>query len=320
MDSRSNIARERQSHRTAVVTGGAGFIGSHIVDELVELGYHVIVIDDISTGRLENIEHLLKKRNLEFFRGSVTDQALLQRRFSGVDYVFHQAAISSVPASIDNPSAVHEVNATGTLNVLLAARDNQVKKVVYASSASVYGDSPNLPVQESMMPNPQSPYAVSKLAGEYYCHVFSTVYHLATVCLRGFNIYGPRQNSDSEYAAVIPKFIKYVSDGKSPVIFGDGEQTRDFMFVKDIVAANILAAQSDATGIFNIGQGESTSLNQLTRLILRLMGRDDIKPIYEKERVGDIKHSLADITRARTLGYTPKYTLEEGLREVIRSL
>jgi len=300
-----------------VVTGGAGFIGSHLTEELARRGYHVIILDDISTGKMENIEHLLKEETLEFIQGSITDLSLLRKLFQGVDYVFHQAAISSVARSIENPQVTHEVNVTGTLNVLLAARDNGVRKVIYASSSSVYGDTPILPKNEDMIPNPQSPYAVTKLVGESYCCVFQEVYGLPAVCLRYFNVYGSRQDPYSQYAAVIPRFIERVSEKSPPIIFGDGEQTRDFTFIKDVVEANILAAESNATGIFNIGRSESISINQLAVLIIKLMG-NNIEPIHAEPRRGDIRDSLADISKAKSFGYNPRYSLEEGLRETIR--
>ena len=306
-------------NKKAVVTGGAGFIGSHLADELAKQGYHVVILDDLSTGKKENIAGLLNQDNVEFVEGNITDLPMLRKLFQCVDYIFHQAAIPSVPRSIKNPLASHEANLTGTLNVLLAARDNGVKKVIYASSSSVYGDIPTLPKREDMIPNPQSPYAVTKLAGEYYCHVFRQAYALPTACLRYFNVYGPRQDPNSQYAAVIPRFIKRVSQGSSPIIFGDGEQTRDFTFIKDVVQANILAAESNASGIFNIGKDERTTINQLAELIIRLIG-NNIKPIHEEPRPGDIRHSLADISRARAFTYNPKYSLEEGLTETISSL
>lgn len=304
-------------NKKVVVTGGVGFIGSHLAEELAQRDYQVMIVDDLSTGRMRNIEPLLKERNVGFIQGTITDLPLLQRLFSDVDYVFHQAAIPSVPRSIEDPKASHEVNTTGTLNVLLASRDHQVSKVIYASSASVYGDTQTLPKREDMVPNPLSPYAATKLAGECYCRVFQEVYGLPTVCLRYFNIYGPRQDPSSQYAAVIPRFIERVSKGSPPVIFGDGEQTRDFTFVKDAVDANIRAAEGDATGIFNIGRCESVSINRLAELIIELVG-GSVKPVYEKPNPGDVKHSLADISRARTFGYEPKVSLEEGLREIIR--
>ena len=308
-----------QNDIKAVVTGGAGFIGSHITEELMQRGYHVIVIDDLSTGKMENIQHLLDEGNLNFVRGSITNLALLQKFFSDADYIFHQAAIPSVPRSIKNPLASNEVNVTGTLNVLSAARDQGIKKVIFASSSSVYGDTPNLPKREDMTPNPQSPYAVTKLAAEYYCRVFTDVYGISTICLRYFNVFGARQNPDSQYAAVIPKFIKAINEGKSPVIFGDGEQTRDFTFIKDVVHANILAAESKAFGVFNIGKGDRISINQLAQIILKLNGKENVKPLYENGRLGDIKHSLADISKAQSFGYKPEYDVEKGIIETIRS-
>jgi len=304
--------------KKVVVTGGAGFIGSHLAEEVARRGYHVIILDDLSTGKVENIEDLLDKDNVEFIKGSITDPPLLQELFRGVDYVFHQAAIPSVPRSIENPQASHEVNVSGTLNVLLAARENSVKKVIYASSSSVYGDIPTLPKREDMVPHPLSPYAVTKLAGEYYCQVFHQVYELPTVCLRYFNVYGPRQDPNSQYAAVIPRFIKRALEGNPPIIFGDGEQTRDFTFVKDAVEASILAAESDARRLFNIAQGESITINELAKLIISIVGKN-MEPIHQEPRPGDIRHSLADISRARAFGYEPRCSLQEGLRETIRS-
>jgi UDP-glucose 4-epimerase len=302
-----------------IVTGGAGFIGSALADGLVARGYQVVIIDNLATGRVANIQHLLGNKKIEFVRGSVTSLPMLQELFSGAKYVFHQAAISSVPRSIKNPKLSHNINTTGTLNVLLAARDNGIEKVIYASSSSVYGDSPTLPKTEDMTPNPLSPYAVTKLTGEYYCLAFQGVYSLDTVCLRYFNVYGPRQDPNSQYAAVIPKFITSILAGKPPVIFGDGEQSRDFTFVRDVVEANILAAESRATGVFNIGRSERVTLNHLAQLIIGLAGDTAIRPVHAEPRPGDIKHSLADITRARAFGYNPGYSLEQGLKETLRT-
>ena len=318
-----------------IITGGAGFIGSHLAEELSRRGYRAVVLDDLSTGKMENISHLLgpsmgsaqsplprwerskvRVNNVEFIHGSITDLSLLQKLFHGVDYVFHQAAIPSVPRSIENPQASHEANITGTLNVLLAAKDNGVKKVIYASSCAVYGDTPTLPKTEDMSPNPQSPYTVTKLAGEYYCQVFHQVYGLPTVCLRYFNVYGPRQDPSSQYAAVIPRFICQVLDNRPPIIFGDGKQTRDFVYIKDVVDVNILAAESDATGVYNIGRGERISINRLAELVIKLVG-NSVEPVHREPRPGDIGHSLADISRARQFGYNPRHNLEEGLRETV---
>ena len=300
-----------------IVTGGAGFIGSHLADELVRRGHRVIILDNRSTGRMSNIEPLLRDGSAEFVQGSITDLPLLRKLFSGADYVFHQAAIPSVPRSVKNPKASHDANVTGTLNVLLAAKDNGIKKVVYASSSSVYGDTPTLPKIEDMIPNPLSPYAVNKLAGEYYCRVFHEIYGLNTVCLRYFNVYGPRQDPNSSYAAVIPLFINNALAGKSPIIFGDGEQSRDFTFVKDVAQANILAVESKTTGIFNIGGSKRVTINQLAHLIIKFVGKGAVKPIYKDRRPGDIAHSLADISKARAFGYHPKYSLDDGLKETL---
>ncbi|MFC1897610.1 SDR family oxidoreductase [Chloroflexota bacterium] len=302
--------------KKVIVTGGAGFIGSHLVERLVSQNYFVAIVDNLSTGKLKNIEHLLNNKNVHFIKADICDLSFLQDIFQGASYVFHQAAIPSVSRSIENPLVFHEVNTTGTLKVLLAARDNGISKVVYASSSSVYGDTPSLPKSEDILLHPQSPYAITKLASEHYCRVFEQVYNLSTVCLRYFNVYGIRQDPNSEYSAVIPKFINRVSHGKPPIIFGDGEQTRDFTFVEDVVNANIQAAESEITGIFNIAKGESISLKQLAKMIISLIGVD-VESIYADARPGDIKHSLAAISHARLFNYKPKWSLEAGLRETI---
>jgi UDP-glucose 4-epimerase len=304
-------------NKKVVITGGAGFIGANLAKELAA-NNSVTIIDNLSTGKKGNIADLPQGK-VEFVEGSIGEFSLLQRLFRNVDFVFHQAATASVHKSMENPLATNEANVTGTLNVLLAARDSGVKKVIYASSAAAYGDTTTLPQREEMMPNPQSPYAVTKLVGEYYCQVFQAVYGLPTASLRYFNVYGPKQDPNSEYSAVIPKFIKRLSEGKLPIIFGDGEQTRDFVFVTDVVRANILAAESDATGIFNIGQGQSITINELAELIIRIMNKDP-GVIYKEARVGDIRHSLADISKAGLFGYQPQYDLEQGLRESVGKL
>ena len=301
-----------------IVTGGAGFIGSHLSETLAESGNNVIIIDDLSTGKKQRIDRLIERENIQFVCGSINDLILLGEIFKGVKVVFHLAAIPSVPRSIDDPISSHQVNATGTLNVLLASKDNEVEKVIYSSSSSVYGDTPVLPKREDMKPHPFSPYAVSKLTGEYYCRVFQEVYKLKTVCLRYFNVYGPGQDPDSQYAAVIPRFIRNFLDGVAPVIFSDGEQTRDFTYVDDAVQANIKAAESDVTGIFNVGSGTRVTINELTHLI-RTLCKSDLEPIHDAPRPGDVRDSLADISEARRFGYKPHYSLEEGLREAIRS-
>ena len=302
--------------KRVAITGGAGFIGSNLADELATENT-VIIVDDLSTGRAKNIEGLIKKENVTFSQGSILDLHLLVKAFNGVDFVFHQAAIPSIPRSIQDPLLSNEVNITGTLNVLIAARDNNVEKVIFASSSSVYGDTLVLPKVEDMTPNPQSPYALTKLVGEYYCQVFQKIYHLPTISLRYFNIYGPRQNPNSQYAAVIPMFIARVQQDKPPIIYGDGNQTRDFTFVRDATKANIIAAESNATGVFNVGAGDNTTINGLAEAIIRILGRD-LQPVFQEPRAGDIRDSLADITKAGAIGYKPQYNLEDGLRDTIR--
>ncbi|MFH1925629.1 MAG: SDR family oxidoreductase [Chloroflexota bacterium] len=302
--------------KKVVVTGGAGFIGSHLAEELQNRGYYVIVLDDLSTGKRENIGHFLKKNSVEFVQGNVTDLALLQTLFKGTEYVFHQAAIASINSSIENPLLVNEVNITGTLKVLLAARDNGVKKVIVASSSSVYSNVTSIPQNEALPPDPISPYALTKLACEYYCSIFRQLYGLSTVCLRYFNIYGPRQGIQSQYSAVVPTFIQRVADNQPPVILGDGNQSRDFIYVKDVVNANILAAQSDAESTYNIGSGQSITINELARKILQLMGKD-LELVYKESRPGEVTQSLADINKARAFGYEPQWSIQDGLAETI---
>jgi UDP-glucose 4-epimerase len=297
-----------------VITGGAGFIGSHLAEELYPAN-QVIILDNLFSGKLENIEPFLSYKQVSFIQGSVTDFSLLSAVFKSVDYVFHQAAITSVPRSLADPLNTDEVNIQGTLNVLLAARDNQVKKVIYASSSSVYGGNPSLPQKEDLPLNPLSPYAVTKLAGELYCGVFTAVYGLPTVCLRYFNVFGPRQDPDSQYAAVIPIFIKKLMAKKPPEIYGDGEQMRDFTFVKDVVQANVLAAVSEITGPVNVGAGKTTSVNKLAEILIRLTGNQTsgIYPRHAAPRPAAPRQSQADISKARAFGYCPSYELEEGL-------
>jgi UDP-glucose 4-epimerase len=300
-----------------VVTGGAGFIGSHITEYLIHNGHGVTIIDNLSTGKRDNIRHLLDTQHVHFLQGSITSLNLLKDAFKHADGIFHQAAIPSVPRSIQDPIATNDANVTGTLNVLLAARDCEVSKVVCASSSSVYGDTPTLPKEESMNPNPKSPYAVSKLAGEYYCRVFSEIYGIRTVTLRYFNVFGPRQDPNSEYSAVIPKFITKILNHQSPVIFGDGKQTRDFSYVKDVVQANIRAMESNAQGVFNVAYGERIDLTTLANTIMEIMGIT-VPVLYESPRLGDIRDSLADITRAKAgFNYEPTFTVKTGLMETI---
>jgi UDP-glucose 4-epimerase len=301
-----------------LVTGGAGFIGSNLAKELVNANHEVIVIDNLSIGRLENIAELQTNEHFNFVKGSITDLSLLKQVFEDVEFVFHQAAIPSAQRSVENPQATNEANITGTLNVLLAARDCGVTKVIYGSSSSVYGDTPTLPKSEHMKPNPKSPYAVSKLAGEYYCRVFSAIWGLQTACLRYFNVYGPKQNPHSDYAAVIPRFIIRVLKNQPPIIFGDGTQTRDFTFVNDVVQANIRAMETNAEGVFNIARGERISINELATTIMRLVGvRLDV--VYDEPRPVDINDSLADISLAKEkFNYEPAYRIAKGLEETVR--
>lgn len=297
-----------------IVTGGAGFIGSYIV-EAVAGSHEVVVIDNFSSGKSENMSGFPK--NVRVIRGSITNLSLLRDAFKGADGVFHLAAIASVARSVDDPLATHETNLTGTLNVLLAARDCGVRKVVFSSSSAVYGDEQTLPKREDMPPVPLSPYAVSKQAGEYYCNVFSELFGVKTVSLRYFNVFGPRQDPHSEYAAVIPKFITRFIDNQPPIIFGNGMQTRDFVYIKDVVQANMLAMQSSATGTFNIGSGQKIDLNTLAGTLAEIM-KVNIHPIHEKPRTGDIRDSVSDISAAKkTLGYQTRYSLDDGLGETI---
>ena len=297
-----------------IVTGGAGFIGSYIVEAMAG-SHEVVVIDNFSSGKLENMSGV--PENVQLIQGSITNLSLLKDAFNGADGVFHLAAIASVARSVDDPRATHETNLTGTLNVLLAARDCGVRKVVFSSSSAVYGDEKTLPKREDMPPVPLSPYAVSKLAGEYYCTVFSELFGVKTVSLRYFNVFGPRQDPHSEYAAVIPKFITRLIDNQPPLIFGDGMQTRDFVYIKDVVQANILAMQSSATGTFNIGSGEKINLNTLATTLAKIM-KSNLQPVYEKPRPGDIRDSVSAITAAKNaFGYQTRYSLDEGLKETI---
>lgn len=302
---------------TYLVTGAAGFIGSNIVEELLERGESVRAIDDFSTGRRENIAPFLDR--IELFEGSLNDEETLALAVDGVDYILHQAALPSVPRSVSDPLASHEANATGTLRLLIAARDAGVKRLVFASSSSVYGDSPELPKHEEMPARPRSPYAVNKLAGEEYCKVFTLVYGLPTVALRYFNVFGPRQDPKSQYAAVIPAFITAALEGRRPIVHGDGLQTRDFTYVQNVVAANLLACEApDAAGnAINIACGERISLLDLLAEIGRITGRT-IEPVFDPARPGDVKHSLADISKAeRLLGYRPVVSFAQGLERTV---
>jgi nucleoside-diphosphate-sugar epimerase len=306
--------------RGALVTGGAGFIGSHLADRLLAEGWRVRLLDDFSSGREANVAHL--NGHAEVLRGDLRDRMLLARALAGIEVVFHQGAVPSVPRSVAEPERTNDVNVTGTLAVLEASRKAGVRRVVFASSSSAYGDTPVLPKVESMPPCPLSPYALQKYAGERYCQLFHRLYGLETVALRYFNVYGPRQNPKSEYAAVIPRFATACLAGESPLVFGDGEQTRDFTFVGDAVAANLLAADAQrAPGeVMNVAGGRRVSLNELLREIRSLTGAR-VEARYQPARPGDVRDSLADLSRARELlGYEPKVDLRAGLARTIEHL
>ena len=301
-----------------LVTGGAGFIGSHIVQRIVAMGESVRVFDDFSSGKRENLCGLENK--VEVIFGDLLDEGVVRKAMEGVEVVFHQAALRSVPFSVENPALVNRVNVEGTVNVLIAARDARVRRVVYASSSSVYGDSLELPKSEHSLPKPVSPYAVSKLAGEYYCRVFSQLYGLETVSLRYFNVYGPRQDPTSQYAAVIPRFIHWSLRGEPLEVHGDGLQSRDFTYIDNVVAANLLAAQcSDGIGeAFNVGQGSAHNLLDLANLLQDILGMK-LRLLHTSSRPGDVRHTLADISKAeRCLGYKPHISFEEGIVRTAR--
>lgn len=300
-----------------LVTGGAGFIGSHIVEELVRRGERVRVLDNFSTGRRENLAPFLEY--IDLIEGDLRDMPTLRQSVEGVDYVLHQAALASVQRSIDDPLEAHAANATGTLNLLLAAHEAGVGRVVYASSSSVYGDSPSLPKRESMTPHPQSPYAVSKLAGEHYCQAFVEVCGLETVSLRYFNVFGPRQDPTSQYAAVIPRFITTMLRGEPPVVYGDGGQSRDFTYVSNVVRANLLAATApgSAGGVFNVACGHCHTILDLIATLNEILGTH-LAPIYADPRLGDVRHSLADIAAAQeAFGYQVGVDFGQGLRRTV---
>jgi nucleoside-diphosphate-sugar epimerase len=301
-----------------LVTGGAGFIGSHIAEALLAAGARVRVIDDLSTGHRENLEEI--GGQIDFHQASLADETALHHALEDVELVFHEAAIPSVPRSVKNPVETHVACVDGTFALLNAARSKNVRRIVYAASRSAYGDQPTLPKDEEMRPDPLSPYAVAKLVGEYYCQVFTRAYNLDTVCLRYFNVFGPRQDPSSEYSGVISRFISALLSGEQPIIYGDGEQSRDFTFIADVVAANMRAAETSlgVGRVINFARGERTTLNQLLGILKNITGRNHVEAEYREPRAGDVRHSLADITRARELlGYEPQTTLEEGLRQTI---
>lgn len=302
-----------------LVTGGAGFIGSHLVEHLAGEGHDVVVLDDFSTGKRENLEGL--RGEIELIEGTVTDPATCTRACRGVHFVLHQAALASVPRSLRDPVATHHANTTGTLNVLLAARDAGVRRVVYAASSSAYGNTTELPKHEGMVPRPLSPYAVSKLTGEQYCRACAASFGVETVALRYFNIFGPRQDPNSQYAAVVPKFITAALANEGPIIYGDGEQTRDFTFVANAVRANMLACIAPARGccgeVFNVGCGTRISVNGLWRRIATLL-ECPAEAQYVPARSGDVRDSLASLHRIQgALGYSPEVSLDDGLQRTV---
>ncbi|MFQ5899389.1 MAG: SDR family oxidoreductase [Candidatus Methylomirabilia bacterium] len=302
-----------------LVTGGAGFIGSHVVERLLGEGHRVRVLDNFSTGSRDNLAFAQGDRRLEIVEGDLTDPDTALRAARGIEVIFHQAAMRSVPRSVDDPLGANANNVTGTLHLLMAARVAGVRRVVYASSSSVYGDRPELPKREDQAPAPISPYAVSKLAGEHYCAVWSRLYGVETVALRYFNVFGPRQDPTSQYAAVIPRFILWAKQGEALEVHGDGLQSRDFTYVDNVVAANLLAARaSGAAGqVFNVGCGSRVTLSEIIRLLEKTFGRV-LECVHTPPRAGDVPHTLADIAKAkRDLGYTPVVEFEEGLRRAV---
>lgn len=302
--------------KKVIITGGAGFIGSNIARALCREN-EVVIVDNMSTGELENIIEIMD--DVTFMQEDVADLEALRGAFEGGDYVLHQAALPSVQRSVEDPITSNRNNVDGTLNVLVAARDCGVRRVVFASSSSVYGDSPTLPKVETFQPDPKSPYAVTKLAGEFYCKVFYDIYGLETFSLRYFNVFGPGQSPKSQYAAVIPKFVEAIRSGERPEIYGDGEQSRDFIYVENVVIANVLACEVPrASGeSINIGSGEPVTLNRLIDDLKEIL-KSEIEPIYSEPRLGDVRHSLADISLAKELlGYKPRYSFREGLEKML---
>ncbi|MCM8781661.1 MAG: SDR family oxidoreductase [Candidatus Omnitrophica bacterium] len=304
--------------KSYLVTGGAGFIGSNIVEALVRRGEMVKVIDNFITGKRENLKPFLN--DIELVEGDIRDLDLMKRITKGVDYVLHQAAFRSVPKSVENPNLCNDINITGTLNVLIAAHNAKVKRVVYASSSAVYGDVKKFPQKEDFLPRPISPYGVSKLAGEYYCKVFNATFGLETVSLRYFNVFGPRQNPESKYSAVIPAFISRMLEDRKPIVDGDGKQSRDFTYVSNVVEANLKAAAKKGISgqVINIACGDSYAVLDIIKILNRLLHKD-IKPIFNPPRRGDARKTQADIKKLKNyLGIIPKVKFEEGLEKTLQ--
>lgn len=302
-----------------LVTGGAGFIGSHLTEALLQEGHRVRVLDDFSTGKRENLIFGKEYSSLKIIEGDIRDLAVCQKAMKGIEHVFHQAALPSVQRSVEDPLGSNAVNAGGTLNILFAAREERVKRVIYASSSSIYGDTPTLPKHEEMVSNPLSPYALQKYIGEQYCRLFYQLYGLETVSLRYFNIFGRKQDPNSIYSAVIPKFIDALLQGSPPIIFGDGEQSRDFTYIENVVQGNLLAMSAEHLHgeAINIACAERTSLNQLVNILKKILG-SKLSPVYEEARKGDVRHSLADIRKGKEiLNYEPKVGIEMGLKKTV---
>lgn len=299
-----------------VITGGVGFIGSHIAEKAAREGYEVIIVDNLCGGCLGNIHHILDLDNVKLVRGSIEDIDLLTECFQGADYVCHQAAMPGVTESVRNPIKSNSINNNGTLNVLAAAKNTKIKKVVYASSSAVYGESTKEEQSEGDTPNPCSPYAVSKLSGEHYCKVFNDLYGLKTVSLRYFNVYGPRQKQGGGYCAVVPCFIESMLNGKAPTIYGEGRQCRDFVYVKDVAEANLAMIKNECTGVYNVGSGKSTKINELYEMLSRVTGFKE-KALYKKTRAGDLFHSKASTKALQNAGVRASYSIEEGIRETL---
>lgn len=302
----------------ALVTGGAGFIGSNLADELIQHGAKVSIIDNLITGFRENLDEITG--DFEFFEADINDDDALAKAIDGVEVIFHQAALPSVPRSVDDPAETHQACVNGTFNLLNRAREKGVRRVIYAASSSAYGDQETLPKVETMAPDPLSPYAAAKLTGEYYCRVFSNVYGIECIALRYFNVFGPRQNPSSQYSGVISRFIDALMKGETPVIYGDGEQTRDFTYIANVIDANIKAASSTSGigEVMNAANGEKVSLNQLLETLKKIIGREGVTAEFLPERKGDVKHSQADNRKAvEMIGYEKLVGLEEGLRRTI---
>jgi UDP-glucose 4-epimerase len=302
-----------------LVTGGAGFIGSNLTEALLKQGHWVWVLDNFSTGKRENLVFDKEYPSLEIIDGDIRDLAICRKVMKDIEVVFHQAALPSVQRSVEDPLISNSVNVEGTLNILLSSRDTGVKRLIYASSSSIYGDTPTLPKQEEMPPNPLSPYALQKYIGEHYCRLFFQLYGLETVSLRYFNVFGPKQDPNSIYSAVIPRFIDALLEGHPPIVFGDGEQSRDFTYIDNVIQANLLAMHVDRLNgePINIACGKRTSLNQLLAILYDIFGTK-VSPIYQEPRKGDVRHSLADIRKGKQiLNYEPNVGIEAGLKKTV---